>query len=76
MQADAMLLRTSKDIDTLREIGLKFPQIISKDKLVQFNLELEQMEGQRAKLALTFVTLMTKNSSAFYVWHQLSENFP
>jgi len=76
MQADAILLRSPSDIDTIREIGLKFPQIIRKERLVEFNLELELIEGQQIKLASHFITLITKNSSAFSIWHQFSEKFP
>ncbi len=74
MLSDALLLRDEKDIDTIRELGLKFPQIISKEKLYMFNSELEEIASQQSKLVLSMTTLMTKSTTAFHVWYQLQIN--
>ncbi len=41
-----------------------------------FNSELEEIVSQRSKLALSMTTLMTKSTTAFLVWYQLSDKFP
>jgi len=76
MQVDAILLQRSNDVDKIRTLALKFPHIISKDQLVEFNLELELIEGQKSQLALAFATLITKNFSLFAVWRHFSTKYP
>ncbi len=75
MSSDALLLRDEKDIDTIRELGLRFPQIISKEKFFIFNSELEGIASQRSKLVLSMTTLMTKSTTAFMFGINYQINF-